>query len=137
MRILLADSHDQVRSALRLLLEQERAIEVVGEAYEEEGLLETIGRCPADLLLLDWGLLGSRPEVTLSAVRLRRPHLAIIVLSSRPEARQAATDAGVEYFVSKSSFAEELLATLRHVSRLQSLSRGAARNRVEFKPHGI
>jgi DNA-binding NarL/FixJ family response regulator len=39
MRVLLADDRRAVRSALRLLLEQEPGVKVVGEAADATGLL--------------------------------------------------------------------------------------------------
>jgi DNA-binding NarL/FixJ family response regulator len=39
MRVLLADDRRAVRSALRLLLEQEPGVQVVGEAADATGLL--------------------------------------------------------------------------------------------------
>ena len=44
MRVLLADDQAKVRSALRLLLQQQSDIEVLGEAIDTTGLLdETFG----------------------------------------------------------------------------------------------
>ncbi|MCZ7674175.1 MAG: response regulator transcription factor [Chloroflexi bacterium] len=58
MRVLLADDQMRVRSALRLLLEQEPGFQVVGEAADATGLLLAATEKAPDLLLLDWELPG-------------------------------------------------------------------------------
>jgi DNA-binding NarL/FixJ family response regulator len=60
MRVFLADKQAKVRSALRLLLEQEPGLSVVGEAAEAEDLLAQVQRTRPDLVLLDWELPGFR-----------------------------------------------------------------------------
>ena len=53
MRVLLADDNVKVRSAVRLLLDQDPGMQVVGEATEPKGLVElTEASCP-DMLLVD------------------------------------------------------------------------------------
>lgn len=115
MRVLIADSHDQVRSALQLLLEQENSVEATSEAPDRPSLLASAERFRADVLLLDWGLAGAEAEQLLAELRERLPALRIIALSSRPEDRRAAVDAGISQFVSKNAFSEELLAAVRGV----------------------
>lgn len=111
MRVLLADNHATVRSALRLLLEHEDDIEIVGEVEERGDLLKVVIACRPDILLIDWALALAQP----ADLHRQQPHLGIVVLSSRPEARQEAEQAGLAHFVSKSAFSEELLAVVRAV----------------------
>jgi DNA-binding NarL/FixJ family response regulator len=54
MRILVADQQSKIRSALRLILEQEPDQRVVGEANNIDSLLAMVDENPPDLLLLDW-----------------------------------------------------------------------------------
>ena len=83
MRVLLADDQAWLRSAVRLLLEQEPDIEVVGEAAEANVLLSIIDAVAPDLLLLDWELPGSRAgggsERLLRRLHACCPHIAVIV----------------------------------------------------------
>ena len=113
MRVLLADDQAKVRSALRLLLEQQPELEVVGEAAEVGGLLAQVRAIRPDLVLLDWELPGLQTVSLLPALRDLCPHLRVVALSGRPEARQAALDAGVDAFVSKGDPPERLLAAVR------------------------
>jgi DNA-binding NarL/FixJ family response regulator len=112
MRILLADPQAKVRFALRVLLERQPGLEVVGEADSAEGLLAHIALSAADLVLLDWNLAGAVPARLLLALRHDHPGLVVVALSSRPESRQAALSAGADAFVSKGNPPEHLLAAV-------------------------
>ena len=67
MRVLLADDQPQVRSALRLLLEEEPGLSVVDEVVSAGELLSRVEVTCPDLILLDWELPGLRPGETLPA----------------------------------------------------------------------
>ncbi len=112
MRVLLADDQAKVRSALRLLLEQEPGLSVVGEAVEAGDLLVQVKATCPDLLLLDWELPGRPMTEVLSTLRRLCPHLTVIALSGRPEARRLALEAGVDAFISKGDPPERLLAAV-------------------------
>jgi len=112
MRVLLADDQSKVRSALRLVLEQQPGVSILGEAVDATGLLDWVKAACPDLVLLDWELPGLPRNDVLSALRARCPHLKVIALSGRPEARQAALAAGADAFVSKGDPPERLLAAV-------------------------
>ena len=113
MRVLLADDQSKVRSALRLLLEQEPGMSVVGEAAEAEDLLAQVRAVHPDLVLLDWELPGLQAaNPVLPTLRALCPHLSVIALSGRPGARRAALAAGADAFVSKGDPPEQLMAAV-------------------------
>lgn len=112
MRILIADDQTNVRSALRLLLEQASNIEVVGEVADATSLLLLLETRRPDLLLLDWELPGLPADHLLRLLRFEQPHLQVLALSSRPEAQQEADSAGVDGFVSKGDPPEAVLTAL-------------------------
>jgi DNA-binding NarL/FixJ family response regulator len=113
MRVFLADDQPRVRSALRLLLEQDPQLSVVGEAAAAEGLLAQVRAAHPDLLLLDWELPGLQAtNPLLPALRALCPRLSVIALSGRPEARRAALAAQANAFVSKGDPPERLLAAV-------------------------
>jgi DNA-binding NarL/FixJ family response regulator len=123
VRIFLADDQAKVRSALRLLLDQEPGLQVVGEADEAKGLLAQVKATNPDLILLDWELpdlsltnssMGSGSRL-LATLRAHCPGLRVIVLSGQLEARQASLAAGADAFVSKGEPPDRLLATLRAI----------------------
>ena len=53
MRVLLADDQPRVRFALRVLLEQQPGLTVVGEAASGEEAVELVARLVPDLVLMD------------------------------------------------------------------------------------
>jgi DNA-binding NarL/FixJ family response regulator len=112
MRILLADSQPRVRFALRVLLEQQPGVEVVGEAADASSLLGRLKETAPDLLLLGWELPGLAVLDSLSALRECCPGLRVIVLSGQPEARRVALAAGADVFVSKTDPPRMLLAAI-------------------------
>ncbi len=108
-RILIADDRFHVRSALRLLLRERLGVTVVDEAVTLEQALELASMEEPDLVLLDWELSAEGGVTALVGLRTARPGLAIIALSSRPEARRAALAAGANAFVSKGDPPEQLM----------------------------
>ncbi len=112
LRILIADDQYDVRSALRLLLEHEGGMRVIGEVAEIRGLIELAPLICPDLVLLDWELPGSGGS-TISLLRSHCPQLQVIVLSGRPEMREQALRAGADAFVCKGDSPEKLVTSLR------------------------
>jgi len=112
MGVLLADDQSKVRSALRLLLEQQPGVSILGEAVDATSLVDWVKAACPDLVLLDWELPGLETDSLLPTLRQLCPHLAVVALSGRPEARRAALDAGADAFVSKGDPPERLLAAV-------------------------
>jgi DNA-binding NarL/FixJ family response regulator len=109
---LLADDDVKVRSALRLLLEQQAELSVVGEAVHGSEVLTRSGAVTPDLVLLDWELPGPPSCDLLRALREACPTSLVVALSGRPEARQAALAAGADGFISKGDPPELVLEAL-------------------------
>ena len=112
LRVLLADDQLAVRSALRLVLEQEPDVDVVGEVAGGDQLLAEVGATRPDLLLLDWELPGLPAADLLSALRAVCPSTKVVALSGRPEARGPALETGARAFVSNGDPPERLLAII-------------------------
>jgi DNA-binding NarL/FixJ family response regulator len=112
MRILLADDQTRVRSAIRLLLEQQPIVNTVEEVTNAQELLDHVRNYCPDMLLLDWELPGYTPDKLLATLHTLCPDLFIIALSSRPQTRYVAVEAGANEFVSKSDPPECLLAAV-------------------------
>ena len=112
LRIILADRQATVRSAIRLLLEQEESLCVVGEAGSADQLLPQIDCASPDMVLLDWELPGLSGRELLDALLCLRPDIAVIVLSGRPDVRRLALEAGAAAFVTKTEPPDRLLRTV-------------------------
>ncbi len=130
MRVFFADDEIKVRSALRLLLEQEtRALVMVGEAADARSLLAQAQAAQPDLVLLDWELPGLRPNGHAAVVespgalivKLHElcPTLKIIALSGSPEARREVLEAGADEFICKVDSPERLVEVLHTLEAQQ------------------
>ncbi len=124
MRVVLADHRSEIRSALRLLLEQQTDDwEVLGEASDLFELAVCLKKSCPDVLLLDWELPGmcadrwnpdpDRPVSMLKKLRELCPHMRILALSSQPEECRLALQAGADEVVCKTEPPEILLGKMR------------------------
>jgi DNA-binding NarL/FixJ family response regulator len=116
MRVLLADDQAKVRSALRVMLRYQPGIDILGEAIDTTGLLDWVKVTCPDVVLLDWELPGLPPAALLPLLSFRCPRMQVIVLSSQPEARDAALAVGAHDFVSKGDPPEVLLEAIARCS---------------------
>ena len=115
MKILIADDQAEVRSALKVLLEQEYRDYDFDEAEDINSLLRKIEMNRSELVLLDWELSNQLMADMIPILRQLVPALRIIALSGRPEAAKAALEAGVDAFVSKGENSDRLLDTIRTI----------------------
>lgn len=111
MRVLLADDEPKVRSALRLILEQLKAVESVEEVNDAESLADRLQKTPPDLLLVDWELPGLHAGATFYEIRQHSP-IKVIALSGRCPAPQAALSYGADACLSKCESPDRLFAAL-------------------------
>jgi DNA-binding NarL/FixJ family response regulator len=112
LRILIADDQPKVRYALQVLLAHQPGIEVIGEAVDADDLLRKTEKNGTDMILLDWELPGFTDVQLIKQLRLAIPDIAVIALSGRAEAGDAARSAGVNEFVSKVEPPEHLLTAI-------------------------
>jgi DNA-binding NarL/FixJ family response regulator len=112
MRILIAEDQPKVRFALRVLLKRQSGYEIVGETTDAQELLNQLEATRPDVVLICWELPGLSSAGSLSALREMCPHLTVIALSGRHEARREALAAGADAFISKCEPPERLLIAL-------------------------
>ncbi len=115
IKVLIADDQSSVRSALKLVLEQ-NGMSVAGEVVNGDELLERFKTNEVDLVLVDWELPGKPVSRIIPGLYSLSPGLSIIVLNSRPQTRRAALAAGAHGFVCKGDEPEHLLQAINSVS---------------------
>ncbi len=123
MRIVIADSRPEIRSALRLIIEHRPEHFVVGEVINARDLVAKVQADQPDLVLLEWeiaeacaaGSIGESGGELLLKLRALCPGLKVIALSSQPRARKEALSAGSDAFVSKGDPPEYLIAALSEI----------------------
>jgi DNA-binding NarL/FixJ family response regulator len=115
--LFLADDHALFRGAMRVMLEQQHGMRVVGEAGTGEETLEQLGVCNPDLLLLDISLPDMNGVTVARRALSRYPDLLIIVLTMHQEEyyAQDMIRLGVKGFVLKRSTGDELIEAIRRV----------------------
>jgi DNA-binding NarL/FixJ family response regulator len=106
-----------------LLLANQPGVTVVGEARHREEALELAARERPDVVVLDWELPDLGGRIAMIELKARLPGLAVVAISTLPEARRAALSAGAEAFFSKGAPPETLLAAIERVGDVgESLS---------------
>jgi DNA-binding NarL/FixJ family response regulator len=119
IRIILADDHQLVRRGIRLILESEPDLEVVGEASDGAEAVELIRTVECDLVILD----VSMPRMTgLQAAReiARRtggPRLLMLSMHDNEQYFFSALQAGASGYVLKSVADEDLVRACRAAMR--------------------
>ena len=119
MRVLIADDHGIVRSGLRLLLEREPDIEVIGEASDgAEAREKAISERP-DLAILDVKMPKLTGLQATREIREQAPEVAVLILSMHDDERYLfeALKAGASGYVLKRQADQDLLDAVRAVRR--------------------
>jgi DNA-binding NarL/FixJ family response regulator len=121
MRVLLADDQDKVRSALRLVIDQEPDLEIIGEVTDPEQLLLKIEEWKPDLLLLDWDLIPAQRKSLFTTLKNHYPHLYVIAMSTCILSEYEAIAAGANAFVSKVEPVEKFILSLQNLVHFKDI----------------
>jgi DNA-binding NarL/FixJ family response regulator len=123
IRVVLADDQDLVRVGLRIILESEDGIEVVGEARDGREAVDLVTRLRPDVVCMDVQMPGlDGLAATRELVAAGTPS-GILVLTTfdRDDYLFDALEAGASGFVLKNSSPEELVAAVQIVARGDAL----------------
>ena len=113
MLIFLAESDQNLRLGMQMLLHQEAGMHVIGMAVEAEGLLVQLEASRAELLILDWQLPGADMPALINDIGGLVSPPKIVVLAVDPEVKALALSAGADAFVGKNTSPDELLKVVR------------------------
>jgi DNA-binding NarL/FixJ family response regulator len=118
-RILLADDHALVRRGLRLVLDSESDLEVVGEAGNGAEAIQLALGMDVDLAILDISMPRMTGLQAVSELRQRRPRLRTLMLSMHENERYLyeALKAGASGYVLKSVADRDLVEACRAAMR--------------------
>jgi signal transduction histidine kinase len=119
MKVLIADDHGIVRSGLRLLLERQPDIEVIGEAADGAEAREMAVRERPDLAILDVKMPKLTGLQATREIKRQAPGVSVLILSMHDDERYLfeALKAGASGYVLKAQADTDLLAAIRAVER--------------------
>jgi DNA-binding NarL/FixJ family response regulator len=117
IRVLIADDHPVVRQGLRVLLEVQEDLEVVGEAADGTETVSLAAELVPDVIVLDLKMPGRKGPDVIADLRGRGIASRTLVLTSvtNPAAAQAAVRAGAAGFLYKDVDPDALVRAIRSV----------------------
>jgi DNA-binding NarL/FixJ family response regulator len=125
-RILIVDDHATVREGLRLVLEEEPELQIVGEAATGEKALELAVSSEPDVILMDLVLPGMSGVEAIRSIRCLDPRPQIVVLTSYASAEtlREALEAGAVAYLLKDVSRDTLIRTIAE-ARQKAVAQGS------------
>jgi DNA-binding NarL/FixJ family response regulator len=114
-RVLLIDDHTAIRQALRMMLESEADLVVVGEAGDGAEGVAVATKLEPDVTIVDLAMPGMGGLAAIPALRKAAPRTAILVFTMHESAAYVheAMRTGARGYLLKSAHKEELLSAIR------------------------
>ena len=119
IKIILVDDHIVLRNGLKLLLESEQNISIVGEASSYSELKTILQQTPTDILLLDLSIPDKHGLEIIKELKDSNVHFKILVFTMHSEEQyiKSAMSAGASGYVEKSALDTELLTAINTVAQ--------------------
>ena len=119
VRVLIADDHTIVRSGVRLLLQAEPDIEVVGEALNGHEAVALAESLRPDVVLMDIAMPGTDGLEATRQIKARFPdtHVLVLTMHRSDEYFFEMLKAGASGYVLKGAETNELIGAIRAVAR--------------------
>lgn len=121
IKIILADDHNMVRQAISALLEQDTAIEVVGEAADGQATLELVRNTRPDVVIMDIAMSGLNGIEATRKIISEFPDTKVIALSVHSDRKFVfhMFKAGAAGYLLKDCIFEELISAILTVTKNQ------------------
>src|SRR5215467_5682665 len=121
-RILLADDHQLMRSGLRLVIEQQPDLTIVGEAADGREAVALAKSVRPDVAVMDISMPNLNGIEAAHQIIQSQPDIAVIVLSMHTDESYVlrALKAGAKGYLLKDSAEADLIAAVRAVARGKS-----------------
>ena len=119
LKVLVVDDHRLMLEAIRVQLEREDDISVVGCVDSGETVVALVGQTGPDVVLLDVRMPGMDGLTVLEQLQARYPGIAVVMLSGieDPALVRAALERGAAAFVLKGIDPRDLAGAVRQVMR--------------------
>jgi DNA-binding NarL/FixJ family response regulator len=121
IRVVLVDDVPELRLLVRLTLEEDSDIEVVGEASNGRAGVKVVQETKPDLVLLDLSMPDMDGLEAIPLIREEAPEARVVVLSGHEAGRVSleALDQGASRYVNKASGLETIPKVVREVAQLE------------------
>jgi DNA-binding NarL/FixJ family response regulator len=121
IRVVLVDDVPELRLLVRLTLEDEPGIEVVGEAANGREGVEVVEATDPDLVLLDLSMPDMDGLEAIPLIRAHAPHARVVVLSGHEAGRLSlqALDQGASRYINKAVGLDTIPTIVREVAELE------------------
>lgn len=122
IRVLLVDDVPELRLLVRLTLEEDPDIEVVGEASNGRDGVDAIGALRPDVVLLDLSMPDMDGLEAIPLMRKRSPESRLVVLSGHEAGRISleALDQGASRYVNKATGLDTLRGIVHDVAAIEA-----------------
>ena len=132
IRVVIADDHPVVRTGLRLMLDMEERIELVGEAADGVAAVHLVSELVPDVVLMDVRMPAMDGLEAIEQIRAKFPHIVIIVLTTYDEDELVlrSLQAGVRGYLLKDSGLETVLHAIERAARGEMLLQPELMQRV-------
>jgi DNA-binding NarL/FixJ family response regulator len=116
-RVLLVDDHEMLRQGMRLLIEQQKDLQVCGEAGDEVSALKQFRTCRPDLSIIDLSLKEGDGIELIKRIKALDPEARMLVYTMHDERvyGERVLRAGAKGYVSKQQPVRAVLQGIRHV----------------------
>ena len=132
IRVVIADDHPVVRTGLRMMLEMEEGIELVGEAVDGVAAVHLVSELVPDVVVMDVRMPAMDGLEAIKQIRAQFPHIAIIVLTTydEDEVMLRSLQAGARGYLLKESDVEVVLQAIERAARGELLVQPELMQRV-------
>lgn len=118
VRVLIVDDHSLVRTGMKLLIQTQNDIEVVGEAEDGMGAVQKAAALQPDVITLDLGLKSSSGlEFVKRLLEVGKARILVLTMFDDPSFVRSAIAMGVHGYLLKSSGEHQFLNAIRAIAQ--------------------
>lgn len=118
LKVVLADDHEMIREGLKMLIQEQADMEVIGEAGSGRAAWQQIKKLPPDIVVTDVSMPDMNGAQLTKRLRQEYPHIKVIALTGFEDQNylRQLLQAGVSGYVLKRVAAKQLIHAIRIVA---------------------